>query len=382
MLYGNGIQDDTCALQELLDRRGVVTVDRPGAYLVSRTLIIHSNTRLLLSPGAKLIAAPMSRCALIENEHFAGGGRDENIEIFGGEWDGSCDEMGLDAAYEALHRLDDPYDPKLFKGKLMRFAHIDRISIEKLTVRNPVSYGIQIADVRGFVVRDLFFDYNCHFGTTDGVHINGPACDGVIENLSGTTNDDLVSLTTYDEPHAEVSLGPIENVCIRNLTARNGYSGVRLLSGEDFPLRSVRIDGLTGTYRHHAVVISNHNKRPGKAWFDDLIIENVSAAKSDTPLGEGCHLTWEKNADKDAFFYFGQDAVCGSVTLRNIRRHQDSSTLSPLFRFKDSCRIDRLVLDNVHQTAAPGATAPVWQDDGAEFRTLIERDSVTETIPK
>ena len=382
MLYGNGTHDDTSALQALLDRRGIVTVDRPGTYLVTRTLIIHSDTRFVLSPGAKLLAAPRSRCALIENEHFAGGGRDENIEIVGGVWDGSCDEMGLDAAYEAMHRLDDPYSPGLFKGKLIRFAHVDRISLEKMTVRNPVSYGVQIADAYGFVVRDIFFDYNWHFGTTDGIHINGPARDGVIENLCGTTNDDLVSLTTYDEPHAEVTLGAIENVYIHNLTACNGYSGVRLLSGEDHPLRAVRIDGLYGTYRHHAVVISNHNRRPGKCWFDDLVIENVFASKSATPLGEGCHLTWERNADSDAFFYFGTDAICGRVTMRNIHRHQEKSTLSPLFRFDGTCKIDRLLLDNVDQTAAEGASAPLWLDKGAMIGRLIERDSITETVEK
>ena len=158
MLYIDGIHDDTLALQEMLDRRGIVTIERPGTYLVSRTLIIHSNTRLVCAPGAHFLAAPLSRCALIENEHFGDAdGRDENIEIVGGIWDGNCDAMGLDAEYEAQHRLDDPYSPKLFKGKLLRFAHLDRIVLEKLTVRNPVSYGIQIGAVRGFVARDIFF---------------------------------------------------------------------------------------------------------------------------------------------------------------------------------------------------------------------------------
>ncbi len=382
MLFGNGIDDDTLALQTMLDGRGIVTVEHPGTYLITKTLIIHSDTRFILSPGAKLLAAPSSRCALIENEYFAGGGRDENIEIIGGIWDGNCDAMGLDASYETEHRLDDPYDPKLFKGKLIRFAHVDRISLSRMTVQNPVSYGIQIADVYGFVVRDLFFDYNWHFGTTDGVHINGPAYDGVIENLAGTTNDDLVSLTTYDEPHAEVTLGPIENVSIRNISARNGYSGVRLLSGDNYPLRAVHIDGLYGTYRHHAVVISNHNSRPGKVWFDDLIIENVCACKSNTPLTAECHLKWEGKADQDAFFYFGKDAVCGNVTLRNIHRNQQQSTKSPLLRFEESCSIDRLFLDNVHQTIAEGASAPLWDDAGARIHRLIERDSITETVEK
>ena len=242
-----------------------------------------------------------------------------------------------------------------------------------MTVRNPVSYGIQIGDVVGFITRDLYFDYNWHFATTDGVHINGPACNGVIENLHGTTNDDMVSLTTYDEPHAEVSLGEIANVYIHNITARNGYSGIRLLSGEDCALRSVHIDGVYGTYRHHAVVISNHNERPGSVWFDDIMIENIHASKSDTPLGEGCSLIWEKNADKNAFICFGKGARCGNVTVRDVSRHQKQSTQSHLFSFDETCEIDRLYLENVHQTTCDDATAPLWEEKGI-IHTLIEHD--------
>ena len=116
MLYGDGEHNDTLAIQEMLNSCGIVTIDKPGTYLISKTLIIHSNTRFILSPGARLLAAPLSRCALIENEHFAGGGRDENIEIMGGIWDGNCDEMGLDGEYEARHRLDDPYSPSSSKA--------------------------------------------------------------------------------------------------------------------------------------------------------------------------------------------------------------------------------------------------------------------------
>lgn len=141
MLYGDGFHDDTYALQCLLNDCGIVTIDRPGIYLVSKTLIIRSNTRLILAPGVRLLTAPMARCTLIQNEHFAGDGRDENIEIIGGIWDGNCDEMGLNAEYEAIHRLDVPYSPTLFKGKMIRFAHVDRISLEKMTIRNPISHN-------------------------------------------------------------------------------------------------------------------------------------------------------------------------------------------------------------------------------------------------
>lgn len=378
MLYGDGIHNDTLAIQKLLDKCGIIYIEKPGTYLINKTLIIRSNTRLILSPGVKLLAAPYSCCALIENEHFAGDGRDENIEIIGGIWDGNCDEMGLDASYESEHRLDEPYSPKNFKGKLIRFAHIDRIVLKRITVRNPVSYGIQIGDTNSFIVRDIYFDYNWHFGTTDGVHINGPARDGVIENLSGTTNDDLVSLTACDESHAEITLGNIENVYIHNLSAKNGYSAVRLLSARNYYVKNVRIDGINGTYRHHAVVISNHNGFPGNVWFDDIVIENVFACKSDQPLGPGDHLKWEATADEDAFFYFGKEAICGNVIIKNVHRHQEKNTLSCLFKFEDSCKIERLLLDNVYQTTATGINAPLWDNKGKINNIILRNTCIDE----
>lgn len=374
MLYGDGIHDDTLALQALLDRRGIVTLDRPGTYLVSKTLIIHSDTRFVLSPGAKLLAAPMSKCALIENEHFAGGGRDQNIEIIGGVWDGNCDNMGLDGVYEAIHREDQPYSPSLFKGKLIRFARVDRIMLEKMVVRDPVSYGIQIADTNGFVVRDMFFDYNCHFGTTDGVHINGPAYNGVIENLCGTTNDDMVSLTTIDETHAEVTVGEIVNVDIRNITASNGYSGVRLLSAGDFDMRCIRINGVYGEYRHNAVLVSHHNTRPNtRIWFDDIIIEHVHSVKCPRELPEDAFRYWDKANHKLPIVWIETGIKAGNITLRDVTRHEKNSTEGYLVQIDKGAEIDRLVIENVHQTAAPGVTAPFMINEATVGR-LIQRD--------
>ena len=83
MIYGDNKHDDTEALQALLDECGIVTLSKPGIYLVSRTLVIHSNTRFVLSPGAHILAAPYSKCALIENEHFRGGGTATNGAVYG-----------------------------------------------------------------------------------------------------------------------------------------------------------------------------------------------------------------------------------------------------------------------------------------------------------
>lgn len=376
MFYRDGIHDDTAAIQQLLDKGGIVTLDTPGTYLVSKTLIIHSNTRFILSPGAHIIAAPMSRCALIENEFFAGGGRDKNIEIIGGIWDGSCDEMGLDAYYEAKHRLDDPYSPDLFKGKLIRFAHIDNIILEKLTVKNPVSYGIQIADVNGFITRDIYFDYNHHFGTTDGVHINGPACNGVVENLNGTTNDDMVSLTTADESHAEVTVGNISNIEIKNVSARNGYSGVRILAVGGYSIEHVKISGVYGEYRHNAVLVSHHKMYAGKPiWFDDITIEHIHASKSPFPLGDDCFRMWEHNAiETNPVIWFEGGVKLGSCVVRDVYRVERSTlTNAYLLQIDKGAEFERLILENIAQKNLEGVNAPFIFNEGA-INTLIERD--------
>lgn len=376
MFYADGIHDDTQALQELLDNCGIVTLDKPGKYLVNKTLKIHSNTRFVLSPGAHIIAAPMSRCALIENEFFAGGGRNENIEIIGGIWDGNCDEMGLDAYYEAKHREDEPYSPSLFKGKLIRFAHIDNLILEKMTVKDPVSYGIQIADAVGFITRDLYFDYNWHFGTTDGVHINGPAFNGVIENLHGTTNDDMVSLATIDELHAEVTKGEIANVYIHNISAVNGYSGIRLLSAGDFDIRCIHINGVYGEYRHNAVLISQHNTRPGtRTWFDDITIEQIHASKSDKLLGEDCFTMWDAKAPyTDPVIWIEEGINMGNCIIRDVSRNEKSKiTKAYLIQIDKNAVVDRLLIENVTQKNAEGVTAPMWFNEGI-IGKLIERD--------
>lgn len=375
MLYGDGIHDDTLALQALLDQRGIVTVDRPGTYLVSRTLIIRSNTHLVLSPGAIILAAPFSKCSLIENEHFAGGGCDINIGITGGEWDANCDNMGLDGVYEAEHREDELYRPDLFKGKMIRFAHVENISLEKMTIRNQISYAVQIAAVRGFVVRDIRFEHNYHFGTADGVHINGPACDGVIENLYGTTNDDMVSLTTIDEQHAEISVGEISNIAIYNVTAKNGYSGIRLLAAGGYAMRCIHIRGVYGDYRHNAVLISHHYTRPNTPiWFDDIVVEHVHAHKTEKHLPDDCFRYWDKNCiEKLPVVWIEEGIRIGRLTLRDISRHETAPTEGYLIQLDEGAEIDRLLAENICQTTAPGVNAPMWYNK-ATIGKFIERD--------
>lgn len=373
MLIGNGKFDNANAIQKMLDKKGIVKITKPGVYVVGKTLKIHSDTRFVLSPGVRLLAKPYSKCALIENDCFADpNARNLNIEIVGGIWDGNCDNMGLDGEYEALHREDSPYSPSLFKGKLIRFAGVDNIRLEKMTVKDPVSYGIQLADVVNFTVRDMVFDYNHNFGTTDGVHINGPAYGGIIENLFGTTNDDMVSLTTIDETHAEVTVGEICNVIIKNVTAQNGYSGVRLLSAGGYPLKGVTVSGVYGDYRHNAVLISHHYTRPNTPiYFDDIVVEKVHARKSNTPLTSDHFTLWEKGAIETLPVIWVEEGITvGSLTIEDVYREEIAQTTGALIDIDEGVNVDTLILKNIRQKLVNGQDAPCLRN-GAKPKTLI-----------
>jgi len=373
-LYGDGLRDDTKKIQSMLDKGGIVKIDKNGDYLISKTLIIHSNTRFVLAPGARLILKDNARCALIENEHFRGGGKDYNIEVIGGIFDGNSDNQGFDCYDLIEHRNDFKYDPDRYSGKLIRFCHVDRILLQKLTVRNPNGYGIQIGDTIGFIIKDIFFDYNWHYGCTDGAHINGPARDGVIENLFGTTNDDMVSLTPVDEQHAECSEGEIRNVDIRNITAINGYSGVRLLSCGNYPLKHIKVSGVYGEYRHNAVLLGHHYARPEdtRNWFDDIVIEDVHANKSSTPLDSSCFTLWEENAIEELpVIWLFNDINIGSITFKNIYRDEEVKTNTSLLKIEKEVNINRLLLDNVGQTLKDGSNGKLLELNGT-IKNLIK----------
>ena len=87
-LYGDGIHDDTAAIQTMLDKCGTVRIPE-GYYLISRPLIIHSNTHLILDRNATLHLADGANCSLLDNDGLYRDETNENVIIEGGIWDGN-----------------------------------------------------------------------------------------------------------------------------------------------------------------------------------------------------------------------------------------------------------------------------------------------------
>lgn len=90
-LYGDGVHDDTDAIQSMLDS-GSCCVSLPlpeKHYLISRTLKLHSHQELVLSRWTLVRMAPKSNAPMLANSDPANG--NTRIAVRGGIWD--CDNI-------------------------------------------------------------------------------------------------------------------------------------------------------------------------------------------------------------------------------------------------------------------------------------------------
>ena len=68
LLYGDGIHDDTAAIQELIESGCEVNLPVPKKhYLISRPLELHSNLKLTLPRFAEIRLKDGSNCYMLKN---------------------------------------------------------------------------------------------------------------------------------------------------------------------------------------------------------------------------------------------------------------------------------------------------------------------------
>ncbi len=376
-LFGNGISDDTLAIQELLDS-GAAEVVLPApekCYLISKTLKIHANQTLRMAPTTRIRLADGSNCCMIENDDF--GVWAENICIDGGIWDfnnvgqepnpyhfpgkdgkkfyaklGMTDEYKSD--FEFREKVFPTYTqfPDIYTGFAMRFCRVRGFTLKNLTLRNPVTYGVQIGYIEDFTIRDIRFDYNtCNpkWWNMDGIHLEGYCKNGYILNLKGAVHDDMVALTADDSLY-----GPIENVVIDGLFAEHCHSAVRLLSW-GIPVKNVTIRNVFGTFYVYAVGITRYFGGPdavGK--MENIIIDGATIASSEgtVDVTGHCPLIWVQD---------GLDI--DGLTIRNVYRDEKANAV-PLVGIDKRSTVKRLVVDNVVQKSNLDGELPFIQIDG------------------
>ncbi len=376
-LYGDGIHDDTAAIQELLDsRKCCIALPAPEKhYLISQTLKIHSDQELRFDRWTGIKLAPQSNCPMIANSDCINGNK--NIAVSGGIWDGNNQEqapnpqmLGEETANhenpDARKRMripDDypvdpgegkafawkgmrPFHPDRYLGLIMRFYHVDRFELSHMTLKNPVTYAVLCGKVSNFTIGHITFDFNegnPSPNNMDGIHFEGFSRNGRITDLKGNCYDDLLAFNANDVTTMSRYNGPIENIEVDGIFADRCHSAVRLLSFGD-AIRNITIRNVYGAYYRYAIGLTHYLADiPRKGFFDNIVLENLYLSKA-LPL----QSDWNSCPDW-APVWVENESVVGSLRITGLHR-TEALTPTPNIEIDPTAKIAQLTVEDCSLT--------------------------------
>ncbi|MBQ3087432.1 MAG: endopolygalacturonase [Clostridia bacterium] len=252
-IIGDGIADDSPALQRAINACGGYLELPAGVYRITRTLLLPSNMHLKLHPYAVMkLCGETQRHAgefLISNSDARNG--NENITVEGGLWDGNC--------CGTYNVKPDIFTPHGWSGAMFNFHKVRNLQLNNITVMDSPAYFFRFCDVDGFDIRSIIFTGSNARPNQDGLHFCGGCKNGRISDivaLNGQTNDDLIALNADDcltrVENLGLQCGTIENIRIENVVAENCHTFLRMLSVTN-PIRNIEIKNVRCGCRTNAI---------------------------------------------------------------------------------------------------------------------------------
>jgi hypothetical protein len=395
-LIGDGITDDTPAIQALLDSRAsVVYLPAPKKhYVISKALRIYSNQTLKLDVTTLIRRANHSNDYMVTNADFDKG--NQYVAVIGGIWDGNNlnndRAMGRNGGVDGEGLREGKHPRTFFVGHTMLFMYVEHLSIEKSKIKDPTKWGICISGCRKFTVDDITFDYTLpgwagwtgpadmapsNTANMDGVHVLGPSSEGRIRNLKGNTFDDMVALGADDREYEEISEGPITDIQIDGLWGANCFRAVRLLSAEH-PIKRISISNIFGSFYMgiigftHYILPTNEN-----CLMEDISINNVFTAKY-IEQGLAGKVGREEERKTHALFDFQEGTKVDNLSISNVFRNEWMPGAGPTIHIRRGVKVGTIQLNNIQQKNHTDTPLPLIQNDESIFRLYMNNVMVRE----
>lgn len=386
-LHGDGVHDDAPAIQAQLDSRiSCVALPAPvNHYAIGQTLRLHSGQTLRLEPTTVIRLLPGSSCTMLVNDPSETDARD--IRLVGGIWDMDYahqsanpfhPEFASDTKYPykkyggdsyRTDRFETRYHLDTFLGCAIQFYGIRRLEIRDVTVRDPVTYGIQCGGLTYFTIENIRFDFEGerpHHINLDGVHLDGPCKFGVVRNLQGTTYDDLLAFNADD-----MSSGPIESVSVDGIFAKDCLRAVRLLSAVS-RVSDITIANVFGTYYSNPFEFSQYYEPDRRGDFGRICLRNIFVSCGVHPEKAG----WEGRP----LFVFHNKIDIEYLAIDNFHR-DETYRPNPTFRIGKDVHIHTLALSNITVKNQTGKDMIFLEHEGVIDRLSATNISLPEITP-
>jgi len=234
---------------------------RERPYYLDGPVTLKSGQKLTADADAEIRLKPGTNTCMVRNEHIVGFADrpvpadlkpDTDITIEGGIW--TTLATGAKDANGNQRGLSSKQQPVPGTHGVILLQNVRRVTVRNLTVRQSRAFAVHLANVREFTVDGVTLDRHGR----DGVHVNGPASDGVIRNVRGDSHDDTVALNAWEWKGYAPSFGPIHHITIERISGvpleKRSTDSIRLLPGVkrftdgstlDCPIHDIMLRDLT-----------------------------------------------------------------------------------------------------------------------------------------
>lgn len=225
--------------------------------------------------------------------------------------------------------------------------HIDRLTIRDPKVQTSLNarYSLTVGDVTAFVIDSP------HFPTakSDGVHVTGPASNGFIQNVTGTTGDDMTALCTTENGFFTDTAGAITDVTV------NGSRKYGTATGN-----TLKLAGYAGLL---------HDRITAR----DLYVENVNAAALALATDTGGLDVGTLRVDGVYGTAYMTGGTIDNLEVRNIW-HGGTVASQPWINVQGSSAVTRMSLDGMRCDSTLTGQFPVLVQGSSTITRLTLSD--------
>ena len=226
----------TAAIQAAVDENDYVFIPDMGKTIyLDNPIYLGSNKHIKVEGMQKIALVAGTNTCMLRNKNIISGrdravtlsNPDTDISVEGGFW-----------TVTGNHKLRADKEDSIFGAwSVFIFSNVERITIKNLKIHDSHSYSVQICNCRDFYISDIEF-VEAH---RDGIHLNGPARYGIIQNLKGRDmGDDMVAFNAWDWNNSALCFGELSYIITRNLDSEDNE--FRILPGEKLYDESENLD--------------------------------------------------------------------------------------------------------------------------------------------
>jgi polygalacturonase len=160
----DGVTDATSVLKTALEAGTGKRLYIPnGTYIISGSIQLPSNIHLIFGANCTIKAKNAMNVPFFKNDYTNG---NTNIKIEGGIFDGNgANQTGNTCIFQ--------------------FKNVTGLTINDVTLKNTYGLATNFANITGFRFENIKCDQDGLSPNQDGIHVCGPAKNGVIRNVTG-----------------------------------------------------------------------------------------------------------------------------------------------------------------------------------------------------